>query len=364
MNDSKKNVSGSTDYVTRHLELLARAATDKICQKHPEWESRFGAAGRTKCHEDARFHLLHLREALRTESPILFEKYISWVRILLDGLKIGTDDLVHFLLAIEHALPTEHEDPEHVNQVRNMLQIGLLYLSKADPESLKSNLPASGPYVDLSRDYLDAILALRRRDALKIILDTANAGTSIRDIYLEVFQPVQREIGRLWQTNQISVASEHYCTATTQWVMSQLYPMIMTDKLPDRRVIAVCVGGELHDIGIRMVADLFELAGWESMYLGANVPVSGVISAIHGFQPHLLAVSVTLLIHLATMDGLIKAVRQEYTLQQLPIMVGGIPFLQDKNMWKKMNANCFAQDAEAAVSEAHKLLGSTCGDHL
>ena len=38
------------------------------------------------------------------------------------------------------------------------------------------------------------------------------------------FEPVQHEIGRLWQINHISVAHEHYCTSVTQMIMSELYP--------------------------------------------------------------------------------------------------------------------------------------------
>ena len=84
-------------------------------------------------------------------------------------------------------------------------------------------------------------------------------GTPARDIYLQVFQPAQREVGRLGQTNRISVALEHYVTAATQPIMSQLYPRIFSPEKTGRRLIATCVGGELHEIGVRMVADFFEM---------------------------------------------------------------------------------------------------------
>lgn len=36
------------------------------------------------------------------------------------------------------------------------------------------------------------------------------------------------------------------------------------------------MGSELHEIGARMVADLFEYHGWDSIYLGAVVPAEAI----------------------------------------------------------------------------------------
>ena len=41
-----------------------------------------------------------------------------------------------------------------------------------------------------------------------------------------------------------------------------------------------CVAGETHEIGTRMVADLLELAGWDTIYLGGNVPISDVVQVL------------------------------------------------------------------------------------
>ena len=58
-----------------------------------------------------------------------------------------------------------------------------------------------------------------------------------------MFQLSLREVGRLWQMNQISVAQEHYCTAATQLIMSQLYPYIFSGERRNRTLIAAYAGG-------------------------------------------------------------------------------------------------------------------------
>ncbi len=96
-------------------------------------------------------------------------------------------------------------------------------------------------------------------------------------LYLQVFQPALHRVGRLWQLNRVGVAEEHYCTAATQLIMSQLYPYLFTGERHRRIMVATCASGELHEIGARMVSDFFELEGWDTIYLGASAPAGEVV---------------------------------------------------------------------------------------
>ncbi|MCL5780766.1 MAG: B12-binding domain-containing protein [Firmicutes bacterium] len=104
-----------------------------------------------------------------------------------------------------------------------------------------------------------------RHQASHLILDTVKNGIVIKDLYLHVFQRTQYEIGRLRQSNIITVAQEHYCTAVTQLIMSQLYPYIFRTKKNGLRMVATCVAGELHEIGIRMAADAYAKDAMEAI---------------------------------------------------------------------------------------------------
>ena len=74
--------------------------------------------------------------------------------------------------------------------------------------------------------------------------------------------------------NLLSVAQEHYCTAATQLVMSQLYPRIFSTERRGRTLVAARVADDLHEIGLRMVADFFEMEGWDTFYVGATFVVN------------------------------------------------------------------------------------------
>jgi len=192
-----------------------------------------------------------------------------------------------------------------------------------------------------------------QRSAGALILDAyQHKNVSIQDLYLHVFQVTQREIGRLWQLSMISVAKEHYCTAATQLIMGQLYPFIFKGNLSDKKVIVSCAQGELHELGARMVADFFELDGWDSHFLGANTPSASILDTIREIQPKVLALSATMTFHVQELAQLIRRVK---TLPSVPkILVGGYPFNLSTTLWQKVGADGYAADASLAVMAANQ----------
>ncbi len=213
------------------------------------------------------------------------------------------------------------------------------------------------PLSELYLYYLNSLLSGNRQEASKCIIDAADNGVSTQELYLNVFQASQYEIGRLWQINEITVAQEHYCTAATQMIMSQLYPRIFQSKKNGHRMIATCVGGELHEIGIRMVADFFEMEGWDTYYLGASTPTESVLKTIQSTKPDIVAVSVTMPFNITEITKLISDIHGLDT--SLKVIVGGGPFNIAQDMWKSVGADGYSKDAQEAIKTAHKLIDKT-----
>jgi MerR family transcriptional regulator, light-induced transcriptional regulator len=208
----------------------------------------------------------------------------------------------------------------------------------------------------LAQEYLELVLAGRRQQASRLILEAVEAGTSVREVYLDVFQPVLREVGRLWEAKQVSIAQEHLCSAVTQLIMSQLYPRVFSAERRGWVMVATCLGGELHEIGVRMVADFFEMAGWDSYYLGANTPEDAVVDEVRRVGAHLLCVSITIPSHLPSAERLIQRVRREPGLERSKVLVGGAPFLSEPDLWRAIGADGTAFDADGAVATGTRLV--------
>ena len=67
-----------------------------------------------------------------------------------------------------------------------------------------------------------ALLEGDRRRARELVFAANGMELSIPRKYLEVLLPAQSEIGRMWLANEITVAEEHFATATTRSAMAQL----------------------------------------------------------------------------------------------------------------------------------------------
>lgn len=214
----------------------------------------------------------------------------------------------------------------------------------------------SGKLYELSRKYLDALLTLDRQSASKMIHDAVEDGVSIKDIYIHVFEASQHEVGRLWQNNLINVAQEHYCSACTQQIMGELYPYIFHQKPKLGKILATCVAGEMHEIGIRIIADLFQMEGWDSYYLGANTPTESILETISDLKPDLVAISASIHYNLPAVISLIEKIRKHIKRDQLKIMVGGRPFQISPELWKKVGADFQALNAVEAIKIANKII--------
>ena len=220
-----------------------------------------------------------------------------------------------------------------------------------------SHVTGESANAELARRYLELLREGDRAAASRLIVDAVEGGLGIREAYLEVFQPVLWEVGRLWETNEISVAEEHFCTAATQLVMSRLYPHLFGGERSGHRLVAACVGRNLHEIGIRMVSDFFEMEGWATYYLGADTPLDSLVDTVRDREPDLLAVSATLDRHVDQVRELVGRVRGSPELDHVRILVGGPPFRADEALWREVGADAFGSDALAAVEEGRRLVG-------
>jgi len=329
--------------------VLAQRVGARHLELHPEFLERFGEAGRARCIEDADFHLQYLSHAVALAAPALFTAYVQWARQMLEARRIPWRDLQANLELMRDELAQEL-DPADAAVAGGIIDAAL----GAAPVDASSFL-AGTPREPLARTYLTALLRAERRTAVEVIDAAAADGVTIRDLYLHVFQPVQREIGRLWQNNEITVAQEHFCTASTQAMMAQFYPQILATPRIGRKVVVACVGSELHEIGTRMVADFFEMAGWDGIYIGANTPTSALIDLVCRERPQLVGLGVTMTYHLGTASKVVEGLRADTRCGDVKIIAGGYVFQQHEELWRTLGVDGCAADAQGAIDLANRL---------
>ncbi len=305
--------------------------------------------------EQSETHILILAACIEFESPVLLNDFVHWVTQLPESVSPYFCEISQFLDAlisvVEAEFPQETTSvvQHYIDTARNSLLVDRL----AEPPAR-----VCPPLAQLQHNYLTSLLATHRNDALNMVMKAIQSGVTIESIYLDVIQPAQHELGRLWQTGQISVAQEHYCTAATQFVMSQLQPWFLKTTSADQTLVATCVGDELHEVGLRIIADLFEVSGWNTIYLGANVPPESIAETLASSRAQILAISCTMTQHLFGMADVIRIVRSHPGCEQVKILAGGYPFNIDPYLWKRVGADAAALDGKDAIDVANRLIQS------
>ncbi len=345
----------SADALLSSRDMIADAVVDREFEHRPELRDRFGSSAEDRSREDAGYHLAYLAEAVRYGNPDLFLDYLSWAKVVLARRGVTGNDLA-FHLGIARDVIREVLAAEKGGPTLSILDRGLARLPEI-PEEVPSLIEPDHPHAALAHQYLQALLRGDRNTASTLVIDAAEKGIPVKDLYLHVFQRTQREVGRLWQSNEIGVAQEHYCTAATQLIMSRLYPWVFGGEKSGRILVATCVSGDLHELGVRMVADFFEMEGWDTVYLGANTPTASIVEMARDRRPSALAISATIAYHIPEVAALVSAIRKAIPDGGPKVLVGGYPFNLDPDLWRKVGADGHARDAEEAISVAARLVG-------
>ena len=340
-------------WMNKGVDVLAEEIVNKQFNSQGEFNKYYGESEFKKYIEDTEYSLSYLFEAIEASSPDLFADYITWEKIFLVNLGIPEERLKERLEVMEDVI-IKNLPPEKSSIAVRYIEGSIDNLPK--PSNYTSYINEDKPLVKLLEQYLEFLLNGDRHSAGKMIIEAVDNGISVKDIYLYVFQSSLYEVGRLWQENKITVAQEHYITAATQLIMSQLYPYISNSKKTGKVLVATSVSKELHEVGVRMVADFFEMDGWNTFYLGANTPTESIIQTIISKKADLVLISATISSHIGEVMDLIRTVRRCAECRDPKIIVGGYPFNVDINLWKKVGADGQAEDAETAIEMAEKLV--------
>jgi len=320
---------------------LHQKAGVEISEKNFDWEAHLN------------LYYQHFTQAIVNSNPQLFLEFLSWARSVQKSRNMSKKTFKEILSRFHSELNNSLDIAARQQAIQFLHSVmDEKHITNGETESYIKKENELG---DLAVSYFSSLMDGDRRTASRLILAAVEEGVSIKDIYMHVFQPSQYEVGRLWQINEISVAQEHFCTAATQMIMSQLYPHIFNTERVGKSIVATSIGGDLHEIGIRMVSDFFEMEGWDTFYLGANSPAADVIDEIIKRKADMLAVSVTMSNFLSNAKELIQSVRGNLECGDVRILIGGRPFTIYDSLWEKFGADGFAGNAHEAVEIANRL---------
>ncbi len=297
--------------------------------------------------DDPETHLSHLAESLAVERPELFERYAEWAHVVLASPGAKDHRLSRTLAATRAEL--ERRLPSAMGQIAaSYLARGMDRL-RTEPGEPGNCLGEVSHATTAAGAYLAALVAGDRDAAAHTVREASSVSPDGAALATDVFRIALYEIGRLWQTGKCTVAEAHHMTETTRLLMARTRSAPAAGGIRAGRVVACCVGGELHDIGIQLVADAFENDGWDAVRLGADSGPARIGAELRRQHTDVLALSVTVASNLRQLRRIVGEVREAEWLTGIRIVVGGRPFVQIPGLWRDVGADGCAADAREAV---------------
>ncbi len=346
-------------FAARLLETSADLIAGRAARQLLAGDSSSPAHSLGPWRSQLRQRIEELIAALLLEEPLLFRQQSAWTESAWRARGVPVEELKRSRKALEEVLRDELPGPAF-----ETVQAYLLAGSSSEPDSAPSDeAPSDGVALDPARPlgtvaltYLETVLEGDRRAAIAGLVAVLDAGTPLSDIYEDVLVPVQREIGEMWQRDEILVSEEHFASSTTQQAMAVLSQKAVPRPPNGHTVVAAAVGDNPHSIGVRIVTDLFEQAGWRAISVGAQVPIADLLAALSAFDADLLLVSASLGVHLASVKATLEVIRREYPQEQLKVLVGGRAFDAFPDLWDRVGADGYGKRATDAIRLAEQLL--------
>jgi len=320
-----------------------------------ECDAEFGAASRDACREDLGFELEFLDTALEfgTVQPLV--DYLRWFASVLVA---RGSPAAHATRQLEQLIEffASRLDPADAGVVCGILQAARDRFVELGPvaDTPGRDSPEAWPE---SAEFEVALLAGNHRGASSIFQGALDRGRTLVEVGMHVVQPALYRIGQKWQANLVTVAQEHLSTAIAQMTMNR--GLLTVDPPPwnGRKVLLACVQGNEHSVGLQMVADAFQLDGWDVQYLGANVPSTALVDQVEQWRPDLLCLSLSFARQMRAAKEAVRAIERRLGNGRPAVMVGGLAINRLEDLATLIGADAWSANAADAVTVGTRLAG-------
>ncbi len=170
-------------------------------------------------------------------------------------------------------------------------------------------------------DFLDALLQGDNSRCGLIVQNVLAQGADIRDVYINIFQKSMYRVGKLWEQGNLSIAQEHIASQIIDCLVSTAFMMLPHRTKCHRKAVITCIDKEFHQIGAKMVSNIFELNGWCSYFMGGNTPGREVLDVIKERRPDIVGISFSFYMNYLRFLETLDNIRNNFPEQA--IIVGG-----------------------------------------
>ena len=204
----------------------------------------------------------------------------------------------------------------------------------------------------LVKEYNEAIFDTDHVRALKVVHDAELAGVSPEDIVFRVVLPAMELMVKSISENMEANLAQHF--VATQIADRVTSEMISKFKTPPEIVGRVVIGtaqGDLHSLGKRIVMGCLRAHMIDVKDLGVNVAPERFVDEALTHDAGVIGIS-AMMVHTARGENgclKVREILKDRGLEaKIKIIAGGAPFRFDPDLYQKIGADAWAEDAVSA----------------
>ncbi len=168
--------------------------------------------------------------------------------------------------------------------------------------------------------------------------------TGVVKLYEEILAPgLNSVIDEFGADSKELIWREHVRSGIIKTIVENSYSFVLDEREKigikhNENIIVLCPKFEEHEIGARMAADFFTIAGFKTTHIGANTPEDTLSLAVEKLKPKYISISVTNYYNLIEAKRAIDKLRQKDNYSG-KIILGGHAFSSDPQVYKRIGGD-------------------------
>ena len=154
-----------------------------------------------------------------------------------------------------------------------------------------------GNFDVLATHVLDQALDGRVESVQQILNGLYLSQHPLHRIYDQVLTPALHRVGEMWENGELGIPEEHLATQMIRDSLIRLQGLVRIPREKIGTAILVNLSDELHDIALKMLANILEVRGFGVLFSGQHTPAGDSEQTLQRYRPDRLYISITYLSH-------------------------------------------------------------------
>ena len=218
------------------------------------------------------------------------------------------------------------------------------------------NFPTTQEIIEFSRLLLDHDVAI----ASQYIENMCQEGKSIEMIFLNLFSPAARYLGKLWDEDLCDFADVTVALCRLQQLLRELSAAFEAEAQAApcfHSALLVAAPGEQHTFGVFILQEFFRRAGWD-VHGGSAGTADELLGLVQNGAFSLIGLSVSNEASVGDLSAVVRDIREVASPRIPAIIVGGRFFFEHPECVAEVGADATAKDGRRAVLKVSSLLGT------